>query len=275
MLALTVLTIRSNRPASCVERAGVRGREVVVGAEPQPVLLLLQRLGQHGHLGTQGVGDLDAHVAEAAEADDGDLLAGSGAPLAQRRVHRDAGAQQRCGLGRLDAVGDAEDVVGVDDDVGGVATLRGGAVAVGAGVRRHHALDAVLLVTVAAVGALAARVHHAAHADAGADLVAGDVGPDLGDDADDLVARHHRVGLRAPVAVDGVDVGVADAGVLDLDEHVVGSDCSAFDGDGDEGLAGGGRGVGVDLHGDRSPWVVGSGRAWPADLVGPPVSLVG
>ena len=117
--------------------------------------------------------------------------------------------------------GTRQDVVGVDDDVGGVAALGGGAVAVGAGVGGDHALEAVLLVAVAAVGALAAGVDHAADADAVADPVAGDVGADLGDDADDLVAGDDGEGLRAPVAVDGVDVGVADAGVLDLDQDVV------------------------------------------------------
>ena len=89
---------------------------------------------------------------------------------------------------------------------------------------------------------------HAADADAVADLVLGDVGADLGDDADDLVAGHDGEGLRAPVAVDGVDVGVADAGVLDLDEDVVGSDVAPLDDRRGQRLAGGGGCVGVDAH---------------------------
>ena len=155
-----------------LEGVGVGRGVVVVRAEAQPVLLLLQRLREHGDLGAEGVGDLDGHVAQPAEADDGDLLAGAGAPAAQRGVGGDAGAQQRRGGGRVEAVGDGEDEVGVDDDVGGVAALGGGAVAVGAGVGADHAVEAVLLVAVAAVGALAAGVDHAADADAVADLVA-------------------------------------------------------------------------------------------------------
>ena len=62
--------------------------------------------------------------------------------------------------------------------------------------------------------ALAAGVDEAADADAVADLVLGDLGADLGDDAGDLVAGHQRVVDLAPLAVDGVDVGVADAGEL-------------------------------------------------------------
>ena len=73
-----------------------------------------------------------------------------------------------------------------------------------------------------------------------------------GDDADDFVAGHDREGLRAPVAVDGVDVGVADAGVLDFDEDVVGADVAALDGRGDQRLAGFGGGVRVDTHGSTS-----------------------
>ena len=231
-----------------LERRRVGGREVVVRAETQAVLLLLQRLREHGDLGAEGVGDPDGHVTEAAEADDGDLLAGSGAPAAQRGVGGDAGAQQWCRGGRVEAGGHGEDVVGVDDDVGGVAALGGGAVAVGAGVRGDHAVGAVLLVAVAAVGALAARVDHAADADAVADLVRGDVGAGFGDDADDLVAGYDGEGLGSPVAVDGVDVGVADAGVLDRDEDVVGSDLATLDGGGGQRLAGGGCCVGVDAH---------------------------
>ena len=56
-------------------------------------------------------------MAEAAEADDRDLLAGAGAPVAQRRVGRDAGAQQRRGDLERDALGDLDDEVLVDDDV--------------------------------------------------------------------------------------------------------------------------------------------------------------
>ena len=105
--ALTVLMIRSKRAGERLEGAGVAGGVVVVRAQAQAVLLLLEGLGQHGDLGAHGVGELDGHVAEPAEADDGDLLAGAGAPVAQRRVGGDAGAQQRRGDVELDALGDA------------------------------------------------------------------------------------------------------------------------------------------------------------------------
>jgi hypothetical protein len=185
---------------------------------------------------------------ESAETDDGDLLARSGAPAAQRRVGGDASAQQRRGGGGVDALGHGQDEVGVYHDVGRVAALGDGPVPVGAGVSGDHAGQAVLLVAVAAVGAFPAGVHHAADPDPVPDLMAGDLGADLGDDSDDLMSRHDGERLRTPVAVDGVDVGVADAGVLDLDEYVVGADVAAFDVREGERLASGRCCVGVNVH---------------------------
>ena len=72
------------------------------------------------------------------------------------------------------------------------------------------------------------------------DLVLGDGGSGFGDDARDLVAGNQRVGLGTPVAADGVDVGMADAGVLDLDEDVVGAEVAALDRGGDQGSVGDG-----------------------------------
>ena len=54
--------------------------------------------------------------------------------------------------------------------------------------------------------------------------------------AGDLVAGDERVGRRTPVAADGVDVGVADAGELDLDQDVVRADVAALDGGAGERL---------------------------------------
>ena len=117
-----------------------------------------------------------------------------------------------------------------DHDVGGVTALGDGAVAVNSAVGADVALEAVLLLALLAVHALAAGVHHAADADAVADRVLGDLGANLGDDAGDFVAGDQRVLLGAPVTADGVDVGVADAGELDVDQDIVGSHFAAFDG---------------------------------------------
>jgi len=54
--------------------------------------------------------------------------------------------------------------------------------------------------------------------------VLGHVGSDLDDGAGDLVTNDLGVGDGTPIAADGVDVGVADAGVGDLDQDVFRSD---------------------------------------------------
>ena len=65
-----------------------------------------------------------------------------------------------------------------------------------------------------------------ADADALAYAGAVHVGTDVGDGADDLVAGNERVAADAPVVVDEVDVGVADAAVSDADVDVVGPEFS-------------------------------------------------
>jgi hypothetical protein len=108
-----------------------------------------------------------------------------------------------------------------------------------------------VLALVAGTCARLARVRLGADADEVAWLDAADgLGADADSDADDLVARDDRERLWAPVTVDGVDVGVADAGVLDRDEDVVLTDRAALDGDRGQRLAGGRGCVRVDAQGD-------------------------
>src|SRR5690606_16454443 len=109
----------------------------------------------------------------AAETHDRDLLAGACTPLAQRRVRRDARAEQRRGDVEADAVGDAAHEGVLDDDLLAVAAVGGFTVEADAVVGLHVALDAELLGACLAVLALAARVDRAADADAVADLVLG------------------------------------------------------------------------------------------------------
>ena len=72
------------------------------------------------------------------------------------------------------------------------------------------AVEAVHLLSLLALLAPAAGARLAADADAVADLVLGHGRADLADEADDLMTDDLRVGDRAPIAADGVDVGVAD-----------------------------------------------------------------
>lgn len=97
-----------------VERAGVLGHrggvgrdDDLMGAEAEAVGDLGRRGREQHDVRAEGAGELHAHVAEAAKADDADLLAGADLPVAERGVGRDAGAEQRGGGGEVHALGDA------------------------------------------------------------------------------------------------------------------------------------------------------------------------
>ena len=76
---------------------------------------------------------------------------------------------------------------------------------------------APLLVVGFAHLARAAGADHAAHAHAVSHLELGDAGADLGNGADELVAGHEGVGHGTPLAAGGVNVGVADARVGNIE----------------------------------------------------------
>ncbi len=88
---------------------GVAGDDDFVGTEAQGVVLLAGRGGEEDDVGSEGVRELDAHVAESAEADDADFLALADSPVMHRRVGGDAGAEQRRGPGEIEVRGDLED----------------------------------------------------------------------------------------------------------------------------------------------------------------------
>src|SRR6478735_7546094 len=75
-----------------------------------------------------------------------------------------------------------------------------------------------------------ATVDHAADRDRVSDPVARDLVADSGDGADDLVARDVGVGGPAPIIARGVEVGMADAGVGNLDGDVVGPQVAPLEG---------------------------------------------
>jgi hypothetical protein len=145
-------------------------------------------------------------------------------------VGRDARAEQRSRGVELQAVRDAHDEVLVDHDVVRVAAVGDRAVAIDGSVGLGVAGDAVLLVAGLAVLALAARVDHAADADAVARGEARDLRADLGHDARDLMARYRRVGDLSPFATGEVDVRMADAAEPDVDANVARTGRAPLDG---------------------------------------------
>jgi hypothetical protein len=112
-------------------------------------------------------------------------------------------------------------------NVGRVATLTGlpGLVPALECVVRVNDLGAKLLLAGGAVVARQAGADHAANAGAVTGLEALDVGANLGDDADNLVASNDGVVGGSPVAFGGVKVRMADAAEVDVNLNVFGADC--------------------------------------------------
>ncbi|MCY1237720.1 hypothetical protein D9M72_504290 [compost metagenome] len=201
---------------------------------------------------------LDAHVAEAAHADDRDLLAGTGLPVAQRRIKRDAGAKQRCCGVERQVLRDRQHIAFLDDDTVGIAAL-GRRLTVGFhAVIGHDQTGHVMFQIHIARGAGGAGIDEAADAGAVTDFELGDLGANRRHDADDLVAGNHREGRIAPFVAGLVDVGVADAAIFDVDHHVVVARLAAFEGEGRQRLRRIGRRI-SSCNGHQSVLILGKG----------------
>jgi hypothetical protein len=189
-------------------------------------------------------------VAEAADADDPDLLAGADVPVAQRRPGGDARAQQRGHGGQLlFRVADLQHEAVVDDDL-----LRIAAQGVAGGVFGRAVIGADETVLAELLQAIVARVAVLAAADQAADadhvafLEAADRTADGRDAAHDLVAGDAGIQGAGPFRAHGVQVGVADAAIGDLDLDVVRTDGAAGDVHRFQRLVGGEGAIGFDGH---------------------------
>ena len=243
----------------------VGGQDHLVGAQAPGVLLLAGGAGQQGDIGAQGLGQLQGHVAEAAQADHRHMAARARVPVRQGRPGGDPGAQQRRGTLQVQAVRDVQDERGGHHDLFGVAALGlAVVVAVDPAVGEGGAFFAVLLQAPFAGGALLAGIDHAADTDPVPGPEAGDGRAHLDHPADHLVAGHDRVGSPAPVVAGGVQIRVADPAVQDLDHHVVGPRVAALEAEGGQAFFGGLRGVANHVRGHGAllaGWgVLGRGR---------------
>ena len=241
-------------------RGGIARDDDLMGAQAEAVGDLGGGGGEEHDVRAEGPGELHAHVTEAAETDDADLLARADLPVAERRIGRDTRAEQGSGRGKVQALRDAEGEGLVDDDGGGVAAEGVAAeVLVGAVIGERGSREAELLQALLAARAGAAGVDHAARGADVADLDLGDLGADRGDAADDLVARDAGIVRARPFAAGRMDVGVADAAEENLHRDI--GRAGRAPGDlhrGEQGGGGGGAvGLGGGSHGRES--TLGSG----------------
>ena len=241
----------------------IGGDDDVVRAQAAGIVALAGRAREQGDFGSQGLGQLDGHVAQTTQAHHGDLAALAHVPVTQWRPRGDAGAQDGRHALRVEVFGYAQHEGIAHGDAVGVAAVGGHAVvAVLAVVGEGGAVLAVLLQVMVAGFALSARIHHAAHTDQIARLEAGDILADAAHAADDLVARHDGVGGAAPVVAGGVQVAVADTGVEDVDDDIVRPGIASLEAEGDQGLVGCVGGIAVDVLGHgRSLLGVGYSRS--------------
>ena len=165
------------------------------------------------HLAAHGLRVLHGDVAEPADPGDHHGVAGLGVGLLQALVDGDAGTEDRCRHLEVETVRQVADIVGVRQHVFGEAAV--------------HRIAGVLLGVAQglparqAVLAVAAGGVQPGHPDPVALLDRRDAGAECGDGADALVARDEgRRGLDRPVAVRGVQVGVAHARGHDLDQDL-------------------------------------------------------
>src|SRR5699024_3767446 len=195
--------------------------------------------------------DLDPHVAQSAQTQYGHLRPLAHTPAGDRRVRRDAGAQQRSRPPEVQGIGDAQHEPVVDDDLLRVPALRDRAVDVDGVVRADLpalAAGAFLLLTLHAGRALPARVHQAAHSHTVTRCEAGDLGTDRLDDTGDLMPDGEWEVRLSPLVADGVDVAVADPRGPDVDEDVARSHLTPLEVSDTERLIG--AGLLQRLHGD-------------------------
>ena len=205
-------------PPQGLEHALLAGRVEVVGAEAAGVGLLGAAVGDDGDVGAHGLGDLHAHVSEAAHAEDGHARAGAHVVVLEGRVCGDAGTQEGRAGGEVEGFRHVQGEVLAHGEAARVSAGRRVTFGIGAvGPQGAGRRGAPLLVVGFAHLARAAGADHAAHAHAVPHLERGDAGADLGDGADELVAGHERVRHGTPLAAGGVDVGVADARVGDVE----------------------------------------------------------
>lgn len=202
----------------------------------------------HPGFRAHGAGQLYAHMAEAAEANDSDLHALFHPPVAQGGIGRDARAEEGGRAREVEVIGHAQDKILIDRDFLGIAAVGGGfSVLLHAVIGAGKAVIAILLKALRAVRAFAAGIDEAAYAYSVADLEFLDVRADFFDVADDLMPRDHREDRAAPFVARLMDVGVAHAAEGDVDENVVRPRLSALQRMGAEGACGALRGVGFDV----------------------------
>ena len=209
----------------------VLGYHELVGPQLLGIGFFVGRGAEHGYFGTHGSGDFHGHVAQAAQAHHAYAVAGAYFPLFQRGIRGDAGAEQRGHAGQVQLLRYFQGVLFVHHNLAGIAAVgRPAGFFFGAAVGAHHAGGfAVLLQAIEAAGAGAAGIDHAAHTGDIAHFEVLHVVAHLGHTAHNFVAGHHWEDGTAPLVAYLVQVGVAHATELNVNQYIVWAHVAALE----------------------------------------------
>ena len=211
------------------------GKNHLMGTQALGICHLSWRSCEADDMGPEGVGKLESHMPQSSQANHAYLLARTDLPVAEWRVGRDACAEEWCGGGGVDFIGNFQDEALVDDDLVRVtAEVQTASISGLAVVCASELIFTVVLQTLVAVGAGAAGINETADSDP---VTRGEFchgSTDLLDHADDLVAGNHRVKGTAPFIASLMDVRVTDAAVGNLQMDIMGARFTVLEREGGE-----------------------------------------
>ena len=197
----------------------------VISAQPFSIGLLLQRLAENCNLGAQRMRQLDAHVPQAAHADDRYFLAGARLPLPKRRIQRDSRAQKGSAGIERQIIRHAQYIVFIDHDPVRISTIGWSALLIPRVVCPDGLHAAILLEASLALSTGAAGIDKTAHSHLVADLVLRHLAAHCGNYAGDFMPRHHGEDrfflVVAPLVARLVNIGMTDSAILDLDDNIM------------------------------------------------------
>ena len=214
----------------CRNRVAAFGIDHRIRAQARGMRQLVVVDVHRAHAQAHGLGVLHAQMAQAADARNHNPLTRLGLGFLDALVGGDAGADQRCCFQCRQANRNVRHIVGVGQDVFGKAAVLGIAAKLRIGTHRLAGGQAKL--AVAAGRIQPGHAHALTQLDSRHALAQGH------HQANAFVAgREGQCGFQGPVAVARVQVGVADAAGLGLDQNLAGAGRGYVNGFEDQGLA--------------------------------------
>src|SRR6266702_14441 len=208
------IVLRRDAIQDAVERAGMLARPAIflrkdhlISPEFLRVLNLRSRGRELNRVRSKGMRELQPHMSEPTQSDDPNLLARPGLPVLQRRVSRNARAEQWRSSRQVQILRYGEGEILIENDVLPISAK--GQVPILAlrviGVDNRLPI-AVLLLSRLARGAGSTRVHHAADRVQITRLEVLDLGANRTNGAHNLMPRNHRIHSIAPLIARLVNV---------------------------------------------------------------------